>query len=206
MEGTIEIGTKSGMITTGIGVRGVACPVDLPVRLRVCAVECSQMEVEEEEGAVDPIRTIGGVVGIGSATTSVTDTTATVDTRHRTITAIIETGIEATGPTRISEDTRPRQEVTPAITTQCHRVVTILRVTIRTATVPDTIEAEDHRVAAVLVVTLWTTEEVAAAVVADGANTTGGHRHRPTRSCCGQQLRERNGSEAKLCMQWLFRM
>lgn len=51
------------MITIGIGVRGVVCPVDLPVRLRVCAVECSQ--TEEEEGAVDPIRTIDGVVVIG---------------------------------------------------------------------------------------------------------------------------------------------
>lgn len=62
--GIIEIGTKNGTITTGIGVRGVVCPVDLPVRLKVCAVECSQME-EEEEGAVAPIRTTGGVVEIG---------------------------------------------------------------------------------------------------------------------------------------------
>lgn len=69
--GIIEIGINNGTITTGIGVRGVVCPVDLPVRLRVCAVECSQMVEEEEEeeqvevGAVDPIRTIGGVVEIG---------------------------------------------------------------------------------------------------------------------------------------------
>lgn len=49
---------------------------------------------------------------------------------------------------------------------------------------PDTIEAEDHRVeVVVLVVTLWTTEEVAVAAVEDEANMTGGHHHRPTRSC-----------------------
>lgn len=185
MEGIIEIGIKNGTIMTGIGVRGVACPVDLPVRLRICAVECSKME--EEEGAVDPIRTTGGVVGIGSATTNVIDTTVTVDTRHRTTTVIIGTGTEATGPTRTSEDTRPNQEVTPAITTQCQRVATTLRVTIRTAMEPDTIEAEDHRVAVGRVVISWTTEvavvAAAAAAVGDEAITIGGHHHRPTRSC-----------------------
>lgn len=190
MEGIIEIGIKNGTITTGIGVRGVVCPVDLPVRLKVCAVECSKMEVvvveeEEEEGAVDPIRTIGGVVEIDSATTNVTVTTVTVDTRHQTTIVIIETGIEVTGPTKTSEDTRPRQEVTLAITTQCHLVATILRVTIRTDMVLDTIEAEDRRVAVVLAVTLWTTGEVVveAEAVGDEVNTTGGHHHQPTRSC-----------------------
>lgn len=185
MEGIIEIGIKNGTTMTEIGVRGVVCPVDLPVRLKVCAVECSQMVEEEEVGAVDPIRTIVGVVEIDSATTNVTVTTATVDTRHRTTTVIIETGIEVTDHTRTSEDIRPRQEVTPAITTQCHREATILRVTIRTAMVPDTIEAEDHRVAVVLAVTLWTIEEVVevAAAVGGEVNMTGGHHHQPTPSC-----------------------
>lgn len=185
MEGIIEIGIKNGTTMTEIGVRGVVCPVDLPVRLKVCAVECSQMVEEEEVGAVDPIRTIVGVVEIDSATTNVTVTTATVDTRHRTTTVIIETEIEVTGHTRINEDIRPHQEVTPAITTQCHREATILRVTIRTAMVLDTIEAEDHQVAVVLAVTLWTIEEVVevAAAVGGEVNTTGGHHHQPTRSC-----------------------
>lgn len=178
MEGIIEIETKNGTITTGIGVRGVVCPVDLPVRLKVCAVECSQME--EEEGAVAPIRTTGGVVEIDLVTTNVTDTIVTVDTRHRTITVIIETGIEVTGPTRTNEDIRPRQEVIPAITTRCHLVATILRVIILTAMVLGTIEAEDHRVAVVLAVTSWTTEEAVAVVVEP--NTIGGHLHRPIRS------------------------
>lgn len=63
--GIIEIGTKNGMTMTGIEAHvAVACLVVLPVRLRECAVVGSKME----EGAVDLIRTIGGVVEIGKDT------------------------------------------------------------------------------------------------------------------------------------------
>lgn len=189
MEGTIEIGTKIGTTTTGIGAHGaVACPAVLPVRHRACAVECSKME----EGVVDPIRTIGGVVEIGLATINVTDTTVTIDTRHRTIIAITEIGIEVIDPTRISEvDTRPPQEITLAITTACHRVVTILRVIIRTDTLPGMIVEEVLREAVVaLEETLWITvveeekvEVVEAAAEEKGVETTTeGRLLRPARS------------------------
>lgn len=192
MEGTIEIGTKIGTTTTGIGAHGaVACPEVLPVRHRACAVECSKME----EGEVDPIRTIGGVVEIGLATINGTDTTVTIDTRHRTIIAITEIGIEVIDPTRISEDTRPLQEITQAITTACHRVVTIRRVTTHTDTLPGMIVEEVLREAVVaLAETLWITEVeeekvevVEAAAEEKGVETTTeGRLLRPARSFHGR--------------------
>lgn len=194
MEGTIEIGTKIGMTTTGIGAHGaVVCPEVLPVRHKACAVECSKME----EGEVDPIRTIGGVVEIGLATINVTDTTVTIDTRHRTIIAITEIGIGVIDPTRISEvDTRLLQEITRAITTACHRVVTIRRVIIHTDTLPGMIAEEVLREAVVaLAETLWITEveeEEKVEVVEVAAEekgvetTTEGRLLRPARSFHGR--------------------
>lgn len=118
----------------GIVAHGaVACPEDLPVRLKECAVECFKME----EGVVAPIRTIDGVVEIGnnhrtnghflrlfdtkrnvfsstgSVIINVTDTTVTIDTRHQITIAITEIGIEETDPIRINEGTYPFNEFGP---------------------------------------------------------------------------------------------
>lgn len=165
MEGTTEIGTKSGTTMIGREGRGVvACPVVLPAHHKECGVECSKME----EGAVVLIRTIGGIVETGLVTINGTDTTITIDTRHQTITAIIEIGIEVIDPTRISEvGTRPIQEVIRTIITACLQVITILRVIILIDTQPVMTGVEDPRVGEVVVqeATLWTTEVVVVAVV-----------------------------------------
>lgn len=179
MEGTIEIGTKNGMTMTGIEAHVVvACLEVLPVRLRECAVEGSKME----EGAGDPIRTIGGVVEIGLVTINVTDTMVTIDTRNRTIIAITEIGIEVIDPTRISEvDTRPLQEATQATITACHRVVTTRQVIIRTDMLPGTTEEEVRQVVeAAQGEILWTIEvvvvvEASAVEEEDEGITTEGH-------------------------------
>lgn len=185
MEGTIGIETKNGMIMTGIVAHGaVACPEDLPVRLKECAVECFKME----EGVVVPIRTIDGVVEIGSVIINVTDTTVTIDTPHQIIIAITEIGIGETDPIRINEvDTRLPLEVTQATITACHRVVTIRRVIIRTDMPQGMIVEEVPRVVAVVAQgeTSWTIEEVVVAAEEDVATTTEGHRPRLARSFQG---------------------
>lgn len=176
MEETFVIATKSGMISVieTVVACGVVCHEEVvPALPKVCVEECTPT-VEDE---VDLIRMIGGVVVIGLATTNVTDTTITTDTRSPTTTEII--GIEVTDPTRTNEGTRHPREDIPTTTMACLRAGIIHPAITRIDTRPATIAVEVRQDLLVgPAVTSWTTGEAVA--VEDGANTTEGHRLRRT--------------------------